>query len=70
MTNHLQEKAVTRNLPPKSDQKIAVLAVHGRNQEPDYILNICDRLGWNHHATIAPKAANKTWYPGGFMTPV
>lgn len=70
MSSHFQEKAVTRNLSKNSDQKIAVLAVHGRNQEPEYILNICDRLGWEKLPTVAPKAAEKTWYPGGFMLPV
>lgn len=70
MTNHLQEKAVTRNLKFDSDHKTAILAVHGRNQDPEFILNICDRLGWNELPTVAPKAAERSWYPGGFMLPV
>lgn len=70
MTNHLHEKAITRNLPSNGEQRTAVLAVHGRNQDPQFILDICARLGWGHLPTIAPKATESSWYPRGFMLPV
>lgn len=70
MNIHLKEQASIRNLPPSEKSEVGVLAIHGRNQEPEFILNICDRLGWKDVSILAPKAAEKSWYPGGFMAPL
>lgn len=70
MNPHLNEKASIRNLPPSKKPEVGILAIHGRNQDPDFILNICDRLGWDSLPIIAPAAAENSWYPGGFMDPI
>ncbi len=55
---------------PVLEQEFVVLAVHGRNQDPAFMQELVARIGWQHLPALYPEAANKTWYPAGFMAPV
>lgn len=55
---------------PFLGQEFVVLAVHGRNQEPAFMREVVARIGWQHLPALYLEAANKTWYPAGFMAPV
>lgn len=49
---------------------LAVLAVHGRDQEPGYMRAVADRVGVAGLAWYAPAAPGRTWYPGRFTEPL
>lgn len=70
MTNpHLSQPVVTwgRAL---DDARAAVIAVHGRERDPEDILDVCSRIGRSDLAHLAPFAANGAWYPLSFMAPL
>ncbi|NVK26409.1 MAG: dienelactone hydrolase family protein [Flavobacteriia bacterium] len=70
MTNpHLQSSAV-RNRLSKAYGDIAVIAVHGRNQKPDFILDLMVKIGLSDLPVLAPAAFEGAWYPQGFMAPL
>lgn len=48
----------------------AVLAVHGRDQEPGYMRAVADRVGLPGLAWYAPAAPGRTWYPQRFTEPL
>jgi predicted esterase len=48
---------------------LAVLALHGRDQEPGYMRGIADRVGDAGLAWYAPAAPGRTWYPKRFIEP-
>jgi phospholipase/carboxylesterase len=56
------------------DARLGLLAVHGRNQTPDYMHALCERIGadgtLDDVAVLAPRAAESSWYPNPFMQPV
>lgn len=48
-----------------------VILIHGRGQDPrDLDEMIVGRIGLPEIAYVAPQAADRTWYPLGFMKPV
>jgi len=48
-----------------------VILIHGRGQDPrDLEDMIVARIGLPEVAYVAPQAADRTWYPLGFMMPV
>jgi len=48
-----------------------VILLHGRGQDPrDLEPMIVARIGLPEVAYVAPQAADRTWYPAGFMMPV
>jgi phospholipase/carboxylesterase len=47
---------------------VAILA-HGRGGEPEDMADVVRRLGCPRVRFILPRAANRTWYPAGFMAP-
>jgi len=48
-----------------------VILIHGRGQDPrDLEGQIVARVGLPDVAYVAPEAAERTWYPNGFMMPV
>ena len=48
-----------------------VILIHGRGQDPrDLEDMIVARIGLPEVAYVAPEAADRTWYPLGFMMPV
>ncbi|GAA5114233.1 alpha/beta hydrolase [Pseudonocardia adelaidensis] len=48
---------------------LAVLAVHGRDQEPGFMRSVTDRVGLEGLAWYAPAAPGRTWYPKRFTEP-
>ncbi len=67
MTNpHLTQPVVARG-KPLANAQAAMIAVHGRDRDPEDILSVCSRIGRSDLAWLAPAAANASWYPLGFM---
>lgn len=54
---------------PLADDNPVILAVHGRNQGPDDILDVVASLDWPEATVVVPTADAATWYPDGFMVP-
>ncbi|WP_291052924.1 phospholipase [Herbiconiux sp.] len=49
----------------------AVVAVHGRTQDPEFIRGVVDRLAIGSSLTvIAPAAEGRSWYPKPFLAPM
>lgn len=46
---------------------LAVLGIHGRNQDADFIKELSDRLEVGGIAYFAPTALGKSWYPKPFL---
>jgi phospholipase/carboxylesterase len=53
-----------------SEAKAFVLSLHGRNQSPETILKVADRIGLEGVHYAAPQAFQNSWYPQGFMAPI
>jgi predicted esterase len=69
MTNpHLLE-SVTAAGAPTSTARAAAVVVHGRDQDPEYMLAVLDRVAVDDVAYLLPRAAGRTWYPGRFTEP-
>jgi phospholipase/carboxylesterase len=54
------------------DAAVAAVLVHGRDQDPDYMLEqVVARLGLDDDvAFVLPRAADRSWYPGRFYDPM
>jgi predicted esterase len=53
------------------DARAVVILIHGRGQDPrDLEEQIVARIGLPDVAYVAPEAAERTWYPAGFMMSV
>ena len=48
----------------------AVIAMHGRDRDPEDILAVCRRIGLGELAWLAPAAHENSWYPNSFMAPL
>jgi predicted esterase len=60
---------VTAGPPPAEARRVAVL-VHGRNQDPGYMLeHLVAPLDLPDVAYVLPAAAGGSWYPGRFNEP-
>ena len=55
---------------PLGEGPAAVIMVHGRGATPENILDLVPMLGRPELTYLAPSAANRTWYPNSFITPV
>jgi phospholipase/carboxylesterase len=56
---------------PLDAAALAVVLVHGRAQDPDYMRdNVIDRLARSDLSYILPEAADHTWYPESFLRPL
>jgi phospholipase/carboxylesterase len=66
---HTGQRVETRGAPLEHAQA-AVICVHGRNAGPRDIIGIADVLGNEQVAYVAPAAADNTWYPHSFLTPI
>jgi phospholipase/carboxylesterase len=55
---------------PLSQAQAAMLLVHGRGASARDILGLAAELHQPGFAFIAPQAAQNTWYPNPFMTPI
>jgi phospholipase/carboxylesterase len=50
---------------------VAAVLVHGRDQEPEFMLDVARRLGLDEVvAYVLPRAAERSWYPGRFYDPM
>lgn len=47
--------------------RLAVLAVHGRDQDPGYLREVAERVALPGVAWCGPAAPGRSWYPGRFM---
>jgi phospholipase/carboxylesterase len=65
---HLDTETVTAGNP---DAGVAAVLVHGRDQDPEFMLEVAQRLGLDDHvAYVVPRAAGGSWYPGRFYDPM
>ena len=51
------------------DGPLAVVAVHGRGQPPEFIRSLADRIAVPRIRWFAPSAEGRTWYPHPFLDP-
>ncbi|MGP4015859.1 alpha/beta hydrolase [Saccharopolyspora sp. 5N708] len=54
----------------REDAELAVLAVHGRGQDPSFMRQTADRFGAAPVRFHAPEAADNTWYPQPFLATI
>jgi phospholipase/carboxylesterase len=52
---------------PPDRARIAVLAVHGRDQDPGYLRDVAERVDLPEIVWCGPAAPGRTWYPSRFM---
>jgi len=52
---------------PLSGSKKAIILLHGRGATAESILSLADYLELADFSIFAPQAAQRTWYPYGFM---
>ena len=65
---HLDTETVTAGNP---DAGVAAVLVHGRDQDPEFMLEVAQRLGLDDDvAYVVPRAAGRSWYPGRFYDPM
>lgn len=57
--------------PSVADADVVVVAVHGRGQCPEFMLeHLVDRIGDERVRWLLPAADEGTWYPLGFLAPI
>lgn len=56
--------------PVPAESGAAVIMLHGRNAAPANILDLVPRLNRPDWSYLAPAAANRTWYPLTFLSPI
>lgn len=62
--------AIVRRGPDPRGARAAVVALHGRDQDPGYLeAHLVDRLDLPDLAWLLPAAPARSWYPGRFMDP-
>jgi phospholipase/carboxylesterase len=65
---HLDTETVTAG---NSNAGVAAVLVHGRDQDPEFMLEVAQRLGLDDDvAFVVPRAAGRSWYPGRFYDPM
>jgi phospholipase/carboxylesterase len=56
---------------PLDSARVIALLLHGRNQDPAFMdEHVVRRLALPNIAYVAPAAAERSWYPAGFMAPI
>jgi phospholipase/carboxylesterase len=66
---HLAAPPVTVGPPVTGARRVAVV-VHGRNQDPEYMLeHLVTRLAAPDVAFVLPAAAGRSWYPARYFDP-
>ena len=66
---HAGEAIETAGAPP-SVAEAAVILLHGRGDSPAGVLRLVDEVYHRGVHYVAPAAAGRVWYPGGFTEPV
>ncbi len=67
---HLDEQGLIRTPSADEESAVGILAFHGRNGDPEFMLDVLQKIGWDKYAYALPRASDKTWYPGKFMAPI
>lgn len=49
---------------------VAAVLVHGRDQDPAFMMQLVRRLGLDDVAYLLPEADGHTWYPGRYTAPL
>jgi phospholipase/carboxylesterase len=66
---HLVDEPV-RVGQPLQDARVAAVVVHGRDQDPAYMLeHLVEPLAVPGIAYLLPRAAGRSWYPGRYFDP-
>src|SRR5262245_12317096 len=55
---------------PIESARLASIFAHGRGAVAEDILGLAPELGADDVAYLAPQAADRTWYPYSFLTPI
>lgn len=66
---HAGEAIDTAGAPPQVAEA-AVVLLHGRGDSPAGILRLVDDIYHRNVLYVAPAAAGRVWYPGGFADPL
>jgi predicted esterase len=61
---------VLRRGPAAAQARLAVILVHGRGDSASGILGLADEFDLPDLTWVAPQAADSTWYPYSFMSPL
>ena len=65
---HLGTELVRAGNP---DARAAAVLVHGRDLDPEFMLEAARRLALDDDvAYVLPRAAGRSWYPGRFYDPM
>jgi predicted esterase len=56
--------------PPPERASLTLILLHGRGSSADDILSLHNALALDNIAALAPQAANHTWYPHSFLSPI
>jgi phospholipase/carboxylesterase len=51
------------------EARIAAVLVHGRDQDPGFMLEVAERVALPDVAYVLPEASGRSWYPGRFFDP-
>lgn len=61
---------VLRHGPAPAQARVAVILLHGRGDSAGGILSLADEFDVRDVLWLAPQAANNTWYPYSFLSPI
>jgi phospholipase/carboxylesterase len=65
---HLSTELVRAGNP---DARVAAVLVHGRDLDPEFMLEAAQRLAFaDEVAYVLPRASGRSWYPGRFYDPM
>ena len=64
------DQPVLRAGAPLAEARLAAIMVHGRGAGADDMLGLAAQLRLDDVAFLAPQAAEYTWYPNRFMSPI
>jgi phospholipase/carboxylesterase len=54
-----------------ADAAIAAVLLHGRDQDPEWMLDVARRIDLDDSVSyVLPRAADRSWYPGRFYDPL
>jgi predicted esterase len=66
---HAGQPMLSRGPAPSAARLVAIL-VHGRGGSADDILGLAEELQLPDVSYLAPQAAEHTWYPQSFLSPI
>jgi phospholipase/carboxylesterase len=66
---HLEAAPVTAGAPLEQ-APVAAILVHGRDQGPEFMLELVERLALPEVAYLLPVASGRSWYPERFYVPI